>query len=275
METFGKKWGKIMKRMHKAYVIIFLLVFGFISIYSSGYAENEALNSKIECKILTEIDSEMKVVEKRFEDLKKQNEDHINQRFQSYFEQMKHLFEMERNSFDKLLSYLDRFGHYIIYLLLGILGFLGLRNYNIYAQIKRSEKKLDELKKYEDDIKKITGFHKKIVFIREHENLDFQQEINDIKERGYYKIKSILCDKINSFVHEDCDLMIYYYDNSTEKLGTIIEFLKQDSKERIPLLIYNFLTNRIPDDYKIDYRNHAMANFPPTLKGYFNVIIRF
>jgi hypothetical protein len=74
---------------------------------------------------------------------------------------------------------------------------------------------------------------------------------------------------------EDCDLMIYYYDNSTEKLGTIIEFLKQDSKERIPLLVYNFLTNRIPDDYKIDYRNHAMANFPPTLKGHFNVIIRF
>jgi len=260
--------------MHKAYMVIFLLVFGIILISSNGYAENEALDSKIECKILKQIDSEMKGVEKRFEDLKKQNEDHINQRFQSYFDQMKHLFEMERNSFDKLLSYLDRFGHYIIFLLLGILGFLGFRNYNISAQIKRSEKKLDKLKKYEDDIETFAGFHKKIVFIREHENLDFQHEVNDIKERGFQNIKSILCDEIKSLKYQDFDIMLYYFDHSTEKLNIIFEYLKQDKKERIPILIYTFQTNNIPNEYIIEYRNYIFANLPLTLISHFNSIIR-
>jgi len=289
--------------MHKAYVVIFLLVFGFILISSNGYADNEALDSKIECKILKQIDSEMKGVEKRFDNLKKQNEDHINQRFQSYFEQIKDLFDMDRKSFDRMISKITYFAWAIYILLAIIIIILGFRNYSVKKdiedQIKRNDQRLEyltqfasevkekqeELKTYEKELKALTvsyeqefkknftAFHEKhIVFIREHENLNFNKEIDEIKERGFNNIESILCDEVKSLKHEDCDLLIYYYDNSTEKLDTIIEFLKQDNRERIPLLIYNFQTkNRIPD---IDYRNHDMANFPLTLISHFNMIIR-
>jgi cell division protein FtsL len=293
METFGKKWGKILKRRHKAYVVIFLLVFGFIFISSSGYAENEAIDSKIECKILTEIDSEMKVVEKRFEDLKKQNEDHINQRFQSYFEQIKDLFDMDRKSFDRMISKITYFAWAIYVLLVVIIIFLGLRNYSVKKdiedQIKRNDQRLEELmhfasevkekqeelKTYEKELKDLTAsYEKQIVFIREHKDLNFQYEIDKIKERGFNNIKSILCDEVKSLKHQDCDIMLYYFDYSTEKLDTIFEFLKQDKKERIPLLIYNFKTNQIPKEYIIEYRNYIYANLPLSLMSHFKMIIR-
>ena len=272
------------------------MVFGIIFISSSGYAENEALNSKIECKILKEIDSEMKVVEKRFEDLKKQNEDHINQRFQSYFDQIQRLFDMDRNSFDRMTSKITYFA-WAIYVLLAFLAIIfGLKNLNIIKlkeifenQINFNEKLIDDLTKYkaiikekleelityEKELKDLTAsYEKQIVFIREHKDLNFQYEIDKIKERGFNNIKSILCDEVKSLNHQDCDIMLYYFDHSTEKLDTIIEFLKQDKKERIPLLIYNFKTNQIPKEYIIEYRNYIYANLPLTLISHFKMIIR-
>ncbi|ETR66901.1 MAG: hypothetical protein OMM_05425 [Candidatus Magnetoglobus multicellularis str. Araruama] len=293
-----------MKTMHKAYMILFILLFGLILVSFNSHAENEALDSKIEYKILKQIDSEMKGVEKRFEDLKKQNEDHINQRFHSYFGQIQHLFDMDRNSFNKMTSNITYFAWAIYILLAVIIIILGFRNYSVKKdiedQIKRNDQRLEyltqfasevkekqeELKTYEKELKSLTvsyeqefkknftAFHEKhIVFIREHGNLNFQKEIDEIKERGFNNIKSILCDEVKSLKHQECDIMLYYYDDSTEKLDTIFEFLKQD-KERIPLLIYTFQTNHIPRNYIIEYRNYIFANLPLTLISHFNIIIR-
>ncbi|KPA19058.1 conserved hypothetical protein, membrane [Candidatus Magnetomorum sp. HK-1] len=283
-----------MKQTNKSYAIYWI---GIILLsFSIAYADEAQLDPKVELEILKQIDVEMKGVENQIENLKNQNKEQVKQQFDIYFELIKDIFDKERQSFERMVTKISWYVWAIYGLLFILICALGYRNWNlkklkkdIDSQVEKNEQKLknlvkyeakieqkiNDLKKYEKEFKNLTAFQEKqIVFIREHEDLIFRNnEIEDIKERGFNNIKKSIADDIESLNHDECDLMIYYYESSKEKLNSIFEFLKQDKRQRIPLIIYYTNSNeRIPVD--TEYRNFIMANFPLTLKSHFNSIIR-
>ena len=286
-----------MKKLLNQFLFFSFLFLGILFVFSLSYADENQLNPKIELEISKNIDSKMEIIESRiqriekeFDNLKQHNETHIKQRFDSYFEQIKHIFSLDKDSFDKMVSNLTWYAWACYFLLLVILAITGYKNIslkklqdNVENRVKDIEKsfeqKIKRLEQYEEDLLKFTFFKdKKVLFIREHDQLKIENEVNELKKRGIKNIKTQIADNIQELNNNECDLMIYYYDGNDKtkaeaKLNKIIEILKKyDEEQVIPLIIYNHNTN--PIKIKINYKNYLMANFPLTLIGHFNLAIR-
>jgi len=122
---------------------------------------------------------------------------------------------------------------------------------------------------------------KKIVWTREHPDVDASREMAAIRSKGF-QVSVISPGEEESLKPEHCDFMIYSFSQSSDsvaRLKEMVRFLRSTGKE-IPFIVYTY--NNGDDKYLNneekavlrEYRNYVMANMPLTLEIYFNSLVR-